>query len=152
MNAHCRTFDDFSVTDIHLLDAIDPRITDKARGLHRVHKWVFFPKGWVTEPGGSLLIFDGRLYPLCRKHSDGTVVVLPMGEFGHPPMFPLERPGFLYGIKHPCDDEETQQRLIRAVQRLGLEEEVYLRYDAYNRAMAERRRNFRRYLTGRYRR
>ncbi|MEH2574441.1 hypothetical protein [Bradyrhizobium sp. AZCC 1708] len=146
MNAHFRTFDD-SIVDIDLFDVIDPRIADKARRLHRVHKWVFFPKGWITEPDGSLLIFDGRLYPLCRKRPDGTVVVLPMIEFGHPPIFPLKKPRFLYGsIDHPCDDEETQQRLIGAVQRLGLEEEVYRRYDALHRALAARRRNFRRLL------
>ena len=28
MNAHCRPFDDFSVTDIHPLGIIDPRIPD----------------------------------------------------------------------------------------------------------------------------
>jgi hypothetical protein len=136
-----------SIVDIDRFDVIDPRIADKARPLHRVHKWVFFPRGWITEPGGSLLIFDGRLYPLCRKRPDGRVVILPMVEFGHPPIFTLRKPRFLYGsIDHPCDDEETQQRLIGAVQRLGLEEEVYRRYDALHRELAARRRNFRRLI------
>lgn len=151
MNAHVPPTD-WLAADIDLdpFDAIDPRIADKAKRLHRVHKWVFFPKGWVTEPGGSLLIFDGRLHPLCRKQPDGAVVVLPMGEFGHPPVFSLRKVRFLYeGFDHPCDTEETQQRLIRVVQRLGLQEEVYSRYDALHRQLAARRRNFGRLLGGR---
>ena len=145
MNAHIY-IDDLPV-DVHPFDIIDPRITEKARRLHRTKRWVFFPYGWITEPGGSLLIFDGRLYPLCRKRPDGTVVIQSMVEFSHPPIFTLKKSRFLYGtIDHPCDDEETQQRLIGAVQRLGLEEEVYRRYDALHRALAARRRNFRRLL------
>ncbi len=120
MNARV-PYDDWNVVDIDPFDTIDPRIADKAKRLHRAHRWMFFPKGWITEPGGSLLIFDGRLYPLCRKQPDGTVVIQSMAEFSLPPIFALKKPRFLYGtIDHPCDDEETQQRLIGAVQRLGL--------------------------------
>jgi len=148
VNAHVPPTD-WLVNDIKLdpFDALDPRIADKARRLHRVHKWIFFPKGWITEPGRSLQMFDGRLYPLCRKQPDGAVVILPMVEFGHPPIFSLRKPRFLYGsFDHPCDTEETQQRLIGVVQRLGLQEEVHSRYDALHRELAARRRNFRRLL------
>jgi hypothetical protein len=146
MNAHCRSIDDWTVTDLDPFDAIDPRITDKARGLHRVHRWVFFPYG-CGEANGAMTLFDGRFYPMARKNPDGSVEILPMLDFKHPPMIEFKKLRFLYGsFDHPSDDEKTQQRLLAMVGRLCLGEEVYRRYDAYYRKMAERRRNFRRYL------
>lgn len=49
MNAHCRSIEDWIVTDIDPFDTIDPRITEKARRLHRTKRWVFFPYGWWME-------------------------------------------------------------------------------------------------------
>lgn len=132
---------------IHPFDIIDPRITEKARRLHRVRRWVFFPYGYWTEPNGSFVIFDRRCHPLARKRLDGSVQILPMIDLDRAPQIKFKRQHFLYGsFDHPCDTEETQQRLIGVVQRLGLEEEVYRRYDALDRALAARRRNFRRLL------
>ncbi len=149
MNAHCRPIDDWIISDIDLnpFDAIDPRITDKARRLHRTRRWVFFPKGYWTERDGSFVIFDGRYHPLARKRPDGSVQILPMLDLDRAPRIKFKKEQFLYGgLDHPCDTEETQQRLIRVVQRLGLEEEIHHRYDVLHNVLAARRRNFRRLL------
>jgi hypothetical protein len=83
-NAHIRSLDDFAIDDIDPFDTIDPRITYAARGLHRVYRWSFFPYGWWTEAGGSVVIFDRRYHPLCRKRSDASIEVLPMMDFNKP--------------------------------------------------------------------
>lgn len=145
MNAHVY-IDDLPV-DIHPFDVIDPRITEKARRLHRVRRWVFFPYGYWTEPDGSFVIFDRRYHPLARKRPDGSVQILPMADLDRAPQIKFKKQHFLYGsIDHPCDNEEMQQRLIRVVQRLGLEEEIHRRYELLHYALAARRRNFRRLL------
>ncbi|MCK1685638.1 hypothetical protein [Bradyrhizobium sp. 145] len=147
MNAHVPPID-WLVTDIDLdpFDAIDPRITQKARRLHRIHRWVFFPYCWTNEPSGALLL-DRKYHPLCRKQPDGTVEILPVADIERAPLLKPKRLRFLYGsLDHPCDTDETQQRLLCMVRRLGLEDEVYRRYEALDRVFAERRRNFRRYL------
>src|SRR5689334_14142062 len=111
MNAHCRSIEDWIVTDTEVLDAFDPRITDKARGLHRTRRWVFFPYGWWTEAGGSLVVFDRRYHPLCRKLADGTVTILSMLDLDRAPRIKFRKQHFLYGsIDHPCDNEDTQLR------------------------------------------
>ena len=149
MNAHFRTFDD-SIIDIDPFDVIDPRIAGKARRLHRVHRWVFFPYCWTTERGGGALLLDRKFHPLCRKRPDGAVEILRVVDIERAPLLKLKKLHFLYGsLDHPCDTEETQQRLLSMVRRLGLEEEVYNRYDALSRVFAERRRSFRRYLASR---
>ena len=147
MNAHCRTFEDFSVSDIDPFDTIDPRIAKKARRLHRTRRWVFFPYGWWTEADKSLVVFDRRYHPLCRKRTDDTVEILPMVDLDRAPRIKFRKQHFLYGsIDHPCDNEDTQLRLIGAVQRLGLEEEIHHRYDVLHRVLAARRRSFRRLI------
>lgn len=149
MNTHIHP-NDWNVVDIDPFDAIDPRITDKARRLHRTKRWVFFPYGWWTEAGGSLVVFDRRHHPLCRKLPDGTVTILPMLDLDRALRIKFRKQYFLYGsIDHPCDNKDTQMCLIGAVQRLGLEEEIHHRYDVLHCVLAERRRNFRRLLSGR---
>jgi hypothetical protein len=142
--------EDWIVTDIHPFDTIDPRITEKSSRLHRTMRWVFFPYGWWAEADRSLVVFDRRYHPLCRKHPDGTVTILPMLDLDRAPQIKFRKQHFLYrGIDHPCDNEDTQQRLIGAVQRLGLEEEIHHRYDVLHCTLAARRRNFRRLLSRR---
>lgn len=151
MNAHVPPTD-WLVTDIDLdpFDTIDPRITEKARRLHRTRRWIFFPFGYWTEADGSFVIFDRRYHPLARKRRDGSVQILPMVDYDRAPQIRFKKQHFLYGsIDHVCDTEETQQRLIGVVQRLGLEEEIHHRYDVLHRMLAARRRNARRLLSRR---
>lgn len=84
MNAHARSIDAFAIDPIDPFDTIDPEITHDARGLHRVYRWFAFPAGWWTEADGSLVIFDRRYHPLCRKRPDGSVEILPMKDFNKP--------------------------------------------------------------------
>lgn len=144
MNAHACLIDDFAVEQIDPFDTIDPEITFNARGLHRVYRWVFFPYGWWEEVGGSVVIFDRRGHPLCRKRPDGSVEVLPMVNLNNPMSIGGRNPRFLYsgGLDHACESEATQQRLLRVVQRLGIEDEVARRYAAYHRWKIEARRRF----------
>lgn len=144
MNAHARSFDNFAIEQIDPFDTIDPQIVHNARSLHRVYRWFAFPAGWWTEADGSHVIFDRRYHPLCRKRPDGSVEVLPMTDFNHPQQIKFKSQHRLYsgGPDHVCESEETQQRLIRIVQRLGIEDEVARRYAAYQRRKSEARRRF----------
>ncbi|WOH68650.1 hypothetical protein [Bradyrhizobium sp. BWA-3-5] len=146
MNAHVHQ-DDWNVFDIDPFDTIDARITEKARRLHRTRRWVFFPYGYWTEKDGAFVVFDRRYHPLARKRRDGSVQILPMLDLDRAARIEFKKQHFLYGsIDHPCDTEETQQRLIGVVRRLGLEEEIHHRYDVLHNVWAARRRNFRRLL------
>ncbi len=144
MNAHAR--DDFAIEYLDPFDAIDidPRITYAARGLHRVYRWVFFPAGWWTEADGSFVIFDRRYHPLCRKLSDGSIQVLTLKDFNNPLRIKFRSQHHLYsgGSDHVCEDEKTQQLVLRVTQRLGIQDEVARRYDAYRRDRLARRRRF----------
>jgi hypothetical protein len=144
MNAHARAIDDFAIGHIDPFDTIDPEITHNAKGLWRIYRWAFFPAGWWVEADGSLVIFDRRYHPLCRKRPDGSIEVLPMKDFDTPMHIKFKSQHRLYsgGLDHACDDERTQQRLLGVVQRLGIEDEVARRYAAYQRRKAEARRRF----------
>ncbi|MGM4915887.1 hypothetical protein [Tardiphaga sp. 813_E8_N1_3] len=144
MNAHTRSIEFSDSEFLDPFDTIDPAITQNARGLHRVRRWVFFPYGWWEEADGSLVIFDRRSHPLCRKRLDGSIEVLPMLNFNMPLSIKFKAQHFLYsgGRDHACEDEKTQQRLLRIVQRLGIENEVSSRYEAFQVERLGRRRRF----------
>ena len=95
-----------------------------------------------------MVIFDRRYHPMARKRPDGAIEILPMLVLDPALQIKFKKQHFLYsgGLDHPCDNAETQRRLLGAVRRLGLENEIHRRYDALCRELASRRRNFRRYL------
>lgn len=144
MNAQARSIDFPHIEHIDPFDTIDPEITFNARGLHRVYRWVFFPYGWWEEVGGSVVIFDRRFHPLCRKRTDGSIEVLPMEDINRHRSIQYQRQSFIYygNIDHPCENKLTQRKLLAAVQRLGIEDEISRRYAAYHYRKVEARRRF----------
>lgn len=146
MNMHCQNFGAEHAGAnylTNLLGDVHPAIPRMARGLQRQRRFDWLPYGYVTEPDGAFLIFDRKTIPLCRKRPNGDVEVVAQ-KSGAPIIADRKRVTYLHftGHDHPCESEATVRKLIAAVHRLGIEAEIFRRYQASYKRRLESRRAF----------
>jgi hypothetical protein len=97
-------------------------IDDRALIAHmrRVADWRVMPYGWWTEASGAHVIYDRQYRPICRKHTDGRVEIIPSNSW-----ITFESSHHFYcGPDYPYTCPEARSRVLGVVQRLGLAEEI----------------------------
>ena len=78
------------------------------------------PYGWWTEASGAHVIYDRKYRPICRKHIDGRVEIVPSDTWI---VFESSR-HFYCGPDYPYTCPEARSRVLGVVQRLGLADEI----------------------------
>lgn len=147
MNAFSRDF------DIEAVD-IDPNIANLLRGMQRERRWAPFPYGFWTEADGSFVIFDRGYRLICRKRTNGAAEILPFARTGN---FSrkvddlwidwIDQRWLYTGSTHPDRDALSRLRVLGAVRRLGIEDEIIRRRKAADREWSLRRKYMRRRAT-----
>jgi len=115
MNAHVDTGSCLPFTVEYELDGLARGLTSW-RGTARFRSWNIFPYGWWEEADGSLVIFDRRYRPLCRKGPDGYVEILRPSD-----RISYIKQSHIYRLsEHPADNPVMKRRIYGIVHRLGL--------------------------------
>jgi hypothetical protein len=86
----------------------------------RVAEWTCLPYGWWTEASGAYVVYDRRYRPICRRHADGRVEIVPSDCWI---TFESSR-HFYCGPDYPYTCPEARSRVLGVVQRLGLADEI----------------------------
>jgi hypothetical protein len=111
-------------------------IDDRALIAHmrRVTEWICFPYGWWTEASGAHVIYDRKYRPICRKHTDGRVEIVPSDTWI---IFESSR-HFYCSPDTPYTCPEARDRVLGVVYRLGLADEIKRRRSLDRRGLLPR--------------
>jgi hypothetical protein len=111
-------------------------VDDRALIAHmrRVTEWSCFPYGWWTEASGAHVVYDRKYRPICRKHTDGRVEIVPSETWI---TFESSR-HFYCSPETPYTCPEARSRVLGVVQRLGLADEIKRRRSLDRRGLLPR--------------
>jgi hypothetical protein len=113
-----------TMIDVAANDARQARgtVVDRALIAHvrRAADWHVMPYGWWTEVSGAHVIFDRKYRPLCRRHNDGHVEIVPSDTWTI-----WVKEDWLYSSPDtPYTRPKARNRVLGVVQRLGLADEI----------------------------
>jgi hypothetical protein len=92
-------------------------------------EWSIFPYGWATEGDGSLVLFDRKYRPICRKYPDGRTELMRSDAF-------IEFAGrtWLYDdCSSPVRDAGTRKLVLAEMERWGVRDELKRRRELQRR-------------------